>query len=120
MDARAGFSTVEGMVAVALLSLAALGTAATMARSARTLWVADRNTAAARATEQAIEQLGLQIRAAGGRCTAVGPGASTFASTAVSWTPVAAAAGLDLRLVTVHPGPRGIRSDTLWLFASCS
>jgi len=120
MEARAGFSTVEGIVAIVLLSLAALGAAATMARSVRTLWVADRNAAAARATEQAIEQLGVQIRVGGSRCTGVGSGTSAFASTVVSWTPVAAAGGLDLRFVTVHPGFLGLRSDTLWLFAPCS
>lgn len=120
MGARAGFSTVEGMVAVTLLSLAALGAAATMARSARTLWVADHRQAAARATEQAVEQLGAQIRDGGSRCTGVSAGASASAETVVSWTPVAAAGGLDLAFVTVHPGSRGLRSDTLWLFAPCN
>jgi Tfp pilus assembly protein PilV len=120
MGARAGFTTVEGMVAVALLSLAALGAAATMARSARILWMADRNQAAARATEQAVERLGAQIRAGGNRCNGVSSGVSTAAQTVVSWTPITAAGGLDLRFVTVYSGFRGLRSDTLWLFAACS
>jgi type II secretory pathway component PulJ len=120
VGARAGFTTVEGIVAIALLSLAALGAAGTMARSARTLGAGNRDLAAARATEQAIEHLGAHLRAAGRLCTAVGSGTSRSAAAVVSWTPVVAAGGLDLIFVTAQFGPQQHRSDTLWLFMPCN
>ena len=120
MGTRTGFSTVEGLVAIALLSLAALGAAGTMARSARMLGVANRDVAAARATEQAIDQLGAGLRAAGNRCSAVRAGASSFPAAVVSWTSAAVAGGLDLVVVTVQSGPQRHRSDTLWLFMPCN
>lgn len=120
MGGRTGFTTVDGLVAIVLLSIAALGAAGTMARSARILGVANRRAAAARATERVMEQLGARLRAAGSRCTAVGPGVSSSAEAVVSWTPAAVAGGLELTLVTVHPGSLQLRSDTLWLFMTCS
>jgi type II secretory pathway component PulJ len=119
MGARAGFTTVEGLVAIVLLSLAALGAAGSMARSSRILGVAGRNAAAARATERAMEQLGAQLRAAGNRCAAGGPGAGASGETVISWTAVMATGGLEFTFVTVHPASQGIRSDTLWLFLPC-
>ena len=119
MATRLGFTTVEGMIALTLLSLAALGAGGAMARSARVLGLANREAAAARTTEQVIEQLRTTLGAAGGRCGAIGSGSSITGQTGVSWSPLPVTAGIDLLVIARHPGFQRPRSDTLWLFLPC-
>jgi len=116
---RSGFSTVDGMVAITLFALAALGAGGAMARSARALGEANRETAAARATAEIVERLRTTLRAAGDRCGAVVSGSTLTAAAAVSWRSTPAMAGIDLRVIATRPGLRQPRSDTLWLFLPC-
>ena len=119
MATRSGFSTVDGMLAITLLSLAALGAGGAMARTARVLGQANRDVGAARATEQILERLRGTLRIAGDRCGAIGPGSIVTGAAAVSWSPLPANAGLDLRVITTHSDVQRPRSDTLWLFLAC-
>jgi hypothetical protein len=117
--ARSGFSTVDGVIAITLLSLAALGAAGAMARSARVLGVANREAGAARITEQAVEQLRGVVRLAGDRCGAIGPGSVLTGSADVFWSPLPVTGGINLQVITTQSIVQRPRSDTLWLFLSC-
>jgi hypothetical protein len=116
---RSGFSTVDGVLAIVLLSLAALGAGGAMARSARALGQANREVAAARTTEQVIERLRGTLSAAGDRCGGIGSGSIVAGPTGVSWSPTPVTAGIDLRVITTYPGFQRPRSDTLRAFLPC-
>lgn len=119
MNGDAGFSTVEAVVALTLLSLAAVGTAGALSLTARAIGSARQASELARQADQAFERLGARLEASGGSCGAVGPGSIAGAGGApIAWTVAPAAAGVDLTLV-IGPAGHRQRSDTLWRFFTC-
>lgn len=115
-----GFSTVECLVALVILSIGALGAAATSAYALRTVGEGNRAVRAARLLAAQTGQLRLKVRQASGSCLlltgglALGPHGERL-----TWQVGPAQGGRQLTLVVTFPTARGQHSDTTPGFLAC-
>ncbi len=115
-----GFSTIECLVALVILSVGALGAAVTSAFALRTVGEGNRAVRAARLLAAQTGQLRLQVRQAGGSCLVLTSG-QAFGPHGehLTWQVGAAQGGRHLTLVVSFPTARGQHSDTTPGFLAC-
>jgi hypothetical protein len=108
------------LVAITLLSIAALGAAGTLALTVRVLHEADWRTTHARLVEAVGEALHARLSATGGSCTALtqdsvsGPGGAN-----VRWTAAPTGIGAEVTLVFRRRPLISAADDTLRLSLPC-
>lgn len=113
----AGFSTIECLIALVILSLGVLGSAGTMGLAVRSVHAGAAASAAARLVTSIRDSLALE---AGVGCDRVGPG-SAQGPTAVraDWRAAATSGGTNVELTVTRPGLGHWATDTLVLFLPC-
>lgn len=115
-----GFSIIECLVALTVLSIGALGAAATGAYALRTVGEGNRAVRAARLLSAQMGQLRLKVRLAGGSCLALGGGqVSGTGGEQLVWLVSPAPGGQQLTLVVSFATARGQHTDTTPGFLAC-
>lgn len=115
-----GFSTLECLVAILLMSIGALGAAATSAYAIRTVGEGNRAVRAARLLSAQTGQLRLRLRQAGGSCLALTAGLALGPhGEQLSWQVGSGQGGRQLTLVASYPTARGQHADTTSGFLAC-
>lgn len=115
-----GFSIIECLVALTLVSIGALGAAATGAYALRTVGEGNRAVRAARLLSAQTGQLRLRVRQAGGSCLALSGGQASGADgVQLAWQVSPGPGGQHLALVASFPTARGQHADTTPGFLAC-
>ncbi len=115
-----GVSTIECLVALTLLAIAALGNAASLVYSLRTLGEGNRTVRAARLLSAQTGRLRLVVRLAGGSCTPLTSGQiSGSLGEQVAWQVGAAPGGRSLTYIVSFSTVRGQYTDTTSGFLAC-
>jgi len=115
-----GFSTVECLVALTVLAIAALGNLASSAYALRTIREGSRAVRAARLLSAQTDRLRLSVRQAGGRCLPLTAGQLVGGhGEQLTWTASPVPGGRGLTLVVSFPTVRGQHADTTAGFVAC-
>jgi Tfp pilus assembly protein PilV len=117
---HAGFSTIECLLALVILTVGVLGSAGTMGLAVRAVHAGAAAATAARLVVSLRDSLQSRVIAAGGACSALS-GGSNAASPAVqaSWVTVTVPGGREIELTVTRPGLRASLVDTVAVFIAC-
>jgi prepilin-type N-terminal cleavage/methylation domain-containing protein len=119
-QARAGFTIVEVLIAVMILSVGVVAMAGSSALVTRMIGRAKSDTRAAQLATQRIEMLRVIAASTNPRCTALANGAATTDNVALAWTVVApAGGGRNLVVTATYATPGGPQVETLTTFIEC-
>jgi prepilin-type N-terminal cleavage/methylation domain-containing protein len=117
---RSGFTLVEVLVAVTIMTVGVVALAGSTATVTRMIGRGKIDTRAAQLATMRMEELRRIAYSTSPRCTALVNGASAAnASITVSWTVVAGATGRTLNVFAAYATPRGPRSQTLTSYVEC-
>jgi prepilin-type N-terminal cleavage/methylation domain-containing protein len=122
MRTRSGFTLVEVLVAVTILTVGVVAMAGSTATVTRMINRGKVDTRAAQLATQRMEELRRIAYSTSPRCT--DPGLTNGASAAnagitVSWTVVPGPTGRTLNVVSAYATPRGPRSQALTSYVEC-
>ena len=114
-----GFTLVELMIAVVILSVGVLAMIGTAGLVSRMIGQGKRNTRAAVVAMQRFERLRLAAHATTPDCTALAGGTATTNGVIETWTVTGAGASRRIRLFIQYQTSRGLRSDTAQTVVAC-
>jgi hypothetical protein len=115
-----GLTTVECLIALLILAIGVLGSAATTALALRAEAAGERAATAARLVGSVLDSLRGVVAAGGGRCSGVGSGSVTGThGTAGRWAVAQTAGGREVALVLAFPAMGRVRAETAWTFLPC-
>lgn len=116
----AGFTLVEVMIAIIVLSVGALAMAGTSAAAIRMVGQGKRSTQVAQLAVSRLETLRRVSRSTSPACTALTSGTANAAfGMTETWTVSGAGATRSVRIVVRHPEQRGIQVDTVQAILGC-
>jgi prepilin-type N-terminal cleavage/methylation domain-containing protein len=116
---RAGFTLVEVVVAIVILSVGVVAVAGTFGSSARLVGQGWRFTRAATVASQRLETLRGQANSTSPRCTALANGTATTAGITQTWTITTSGSLRNIVLIVQAPRPGGVSLDTLRTTLEC-
>ncbi|HTS89812.1 MAG TPA: hypothetical protein VMG41_15065 [Gemmatimonadales bacterium] len=121
LRAERGFSTVECLVAVTLVSVGVLGALGTLSAAIRLGHRGDHAAAGARLLVETMGRLQADLGRANGRCAPLAGDGAVWAGSGerVDWSLVPVAGGLTVRLTLAYPTESREVSDTSWSFLPC-
>jgi len=115
-----GFTLIELMVAVIILSVGILALASGSGAVYRMLGAGKRTTRAVTTASQQMELLRRQANATNPRCTALAGGSATSTgNVTTTWTVTGAGNSRDVRVWVRYPTNRGTTADTLFTTLPC-
>lgn len=115
---RSGLTTIECLMALVVFTLGVLGAVATTALAIRVQASGDRAAAAGRLSGNVLDSLQSVFTERGGRCDAIGGGASTDSrGTVARWQVDPETGGLGITL-TLAQAARTV-AETVWTFTPC-
>ena len=115
-----GFTLVEVLVAVILLSVGILALASGSGAVFRMLGAGKRSTKAAAVASERLERLRRQANATNPRCTALASGTATRPGNVTeTWTVTGSGLTRDLQVWVRYPTSRGSTADTLFTTLAC-
>lgn len=119
MNGERGFTIVEVLVSVLILSVGLLALASTAALVSRMVGQGDRYTEAANLASRQFETF--RSRWTGTNCAGAADGSTTESGFTVSWrlTSLAAGRARQVQLTVSSPTGRGTRTDTFYRTISC-
>jgi prepilin-type N-terminal cleavage/methylation domain-containing protein len=119
-QARSGFTIVEVLVAVTILTVGVMALASSSAMVTRMIGRGKIDTRATQLATREMERLRLAAYTASPRCTGLANGGPQVADKiTISWTVVAAGTGRTLNVIASYATPRGTRTDTLTTHIEC-
>ena len=117
---RSGFTLVEVLVAVTILTVGVVAMAGSTATVTRMIGRGKIDTRAAQLATQRMEVLRRIAYSTSPRCTALANGAlAKNAGITVAWTVVVSGTGRTLNVNAAYATPRGPRSQTLTSYVEC-
>ena len=116
-----GFSTVECLIALTLVSVGLLGALGTFSAAIRLGHRGDHAAAGARLLVDAMGRLRAGLERANGRCAPLAGDGVVWAASGerVDWSLDPVAGGLTVRLTLAYPTESREVSDTSWSFLPC-
>lgn len=118
---RRGFTIIEVMVAIVVLTVGILAMLVTSAGITRMIGQGRRITRAALVAESRLEKLRQQARATTPQCTALAGGTATQPGNIVeTWTVTANGSARTLSVVVVYPKGRGTSTATVSTVIRCT
>ncbi len=115
-----GFTIVEVLVAIVVLTVGVLGLVGTSALVTRTIGQGKRNTHASLVAANRLETLRLQALAALPRCVGLTGGAATAAGNVLErWTITGSGPTRWASVVVTYPAHRGTSADTIFTVIHC-
>jgi prepilin-type N-terminal cleavage/methylation domain-containing protein len=120
LSTNRGFTIVEIVVAIVILSVGLLGLVTTAALVSRMIAQGQRYSMATALANQRFEKLSA-LRTFGGGCTSLTSGADTVGRIVVSWTvtTVNAGAGAQIVMTVTSPTGRGTHTDNFTSTVAC-
>lgn len=116
----AGFTLVEVMIAIIVLSVGALAMAGTSAAAIRMVGQGKRSTQAAQLAVSRLETLRRISRSTSPACTSLTSGNANAAyGMSESWTVTGAGATRSVQIIVRHPEQRGLQIDTVQAVLGC-
>jgi len=117
---RAGFTLVEVVVAIVILSVGVVAVAGTFGSSARLVGQGWRFTRAATVASERLETLRRQANSTSPRCTALASGTATSAGNiTTTWTVTTSGSLRNIVLIVRAPRPGGQSVDTVRTSLEC-
>ena len=108
-----GFTLIEIMIAVVILSVGVLGMVGAAGLSFRMIGQGKRNTQAAMVATQRLETLRQSALSTNPRCTALAGGTATTTGVTETWTVAGAGRSRRIRLIIRYATNRGTLTDTV-------
>ncbi|HXI21819.1 MAG TPA: prepilin-type N-terminal cleavage/methylation domain-containing protein [Gemmatimonadales bacterium] len=117
---RSGFTLVEVMVAVVVMTVGLLAVAAGSGSIYRMLAYGRRSTAAARVASTRLDLLRQQANRTSPRCTALASGTASLSGRVTeTWTVSGTSRTRNIREVVAYPTSRGMTADTVFSTLEC-
>ena len=118
--ARSGFTLIEVLVAVTMLTVGVVAMAGSTATVTRMIGRGKIDTRAAQLATRRMEELRRIAYSTSPRCTLLANGASAAnGNVTVSWTVTVTGTGRTLRTTATYATPRGPRSQVLTSYVEC-
>jgi type IV pilus modification protein PilV len=108
-----GFTLIEVMISVVILSVGVLGMVGAAGLAFRMIGQGKRNTQAAMVATQRMETLRETALSTNPRCTALASGTATTSGVTETWTVTGASRSRRIRLIINYPTTRGTLTDTV-------
>jgi prepilin-type N-terminal cleavage/methylation domain-containing protein len=115
-----GFTLIEIVIAIVILSVGVLGMAGTAGLVSRMIGQGKRNTQAGAVTMQRMELLRQSALSTTPHCTALAGGTSTANAMTETWTVTGAGASRRVQIIVTYRTTRGTRADTVKTVVLCS
>jgi Tfp pilus assembly protein PilV len=117
---RAGFSTIECLIALVVLTIGILGSAGTMGLAVRAVHTGAAAATAARLVVSLRDSLESLVRATGGSCAALAGGSSAGAhAVRATWRAAGGRGGQEIELTVTRFALRHGAADTVRMFIPC-
>jgi type IV pilus modification protein PilV len=124
VQASAGFTIVEVVIAICILSIGILGLAGTAASVTRMVGRSQQYAKASTLASERLEIIRAQVAPtpanAGAACNSLASGSSTSGVYSVAWTSTAVTNGWSVRIVVTTPTARGTKTDTFTETVTCA
>lgn len=114
-----GFTLIEVLIAVVILSVGVLGMVGSAGLVSRMIGQGKRNTQAALVAMQRMETLRGQALATNPRCTGLAGGTATTTGVTETWTVTGTGRSRRVRLIVQYQTNRGLATDTVTTVVSC-
>ena len=114
-----GFTLIEILIAVVILSVGVLGMVGSAGLASRMIGQGKRNTQAALVAMQRMETIRQSALSTNPRCTALASGTATTSGVTETWTITGASRSRRVRVIVTYPTNRGVATDTVNSVVSC-
>ena len=114
-----GFTLVEVLIAVVILSVGVLGMVGSAGLVSRMIGQGKRNTQAAIVAMQRMETIREQALSTNPRCTALANGTATTNGVSENWRVTGSGRSRRIRLIVTYPTNRGVATDTVNTVVGC-
>lgn len=118
---RSGFTLVEVLIAVTVLSVGIIALAGNAAMATRMIGRGKSDTQAAQLATLKVDSLRARAYATDPRCTALVNGTSTASAVTLSWTVTVPASGIgrNVSVSASYQTPRGAHTEVLTTYIEC-